>query len=165
MRPERKVAIIGGVSRGMVATEARMLAKEGAKVVFGNLRVDLCKRVEAEIKDSGGEAIYVLPEVTDASSWQNDDVVQRTGGDSRWAYRSVGHFPRPALGWSPLFRMRRPRRLRADLLMYSGSWHSGGSERMRCFHVPRWQDCSQGLVPEESNPFSSTLMLTHSPGP
>ena len=164
MRLEGKVAIISGGARGMGATEARMFATEGAKVVFGDMYDDLGKQVETEINESSGETIYVSLDVTDLASWQDDDVVQRTGGGSRWVYRSVGRFPRAALGWSSSLRMWRPWRLRVDLLRYSGRWHSGGSERMRCFHVPRWQDCSQGLVWDESNPFSSALMLTHSPG-
>ena len=81
MRLEGKVAIISGGARGMGATEARMFAKEGAKVVFGDLRDDLGKQVEAEINESGGEAIYVSLDVTDASSWQNavDTAVSRFG--------------------------------------------------------------------------------------
>ena len=81
MRLEGKVAIISGGARGMGATEARMFAKEGAKVVFGDVRDDLGKQVEAEISESSGEAIYVSLDVTDARSWQNavDMAVSRFG--------------------------------------------------------------------------------------
>ena len=81
MRLEGKVAIISGGARGMGATEARMFTKEGAKVVFGDVRDDLGKQVEAEINDSSGEAIYVSLDVTDLSSWQNavDTAVSRFG--------------------------------------------------------------------------------------
>ena len=81
MRLEGKVAIISGGARGMGSTEARMFAKEGANVVFGDLRDDLGKKVEAEISESGGEAIYVSLDVTDASSWQSavDTAVSRFG--------------------------------------------------------------------------------------
>ena len=81
MRLEGKVAIISGGARGMGATEARMFAKEGAKVVFGDVRDDLGKQVEAEISESSGEAIYVSLDVTDARSWQNavDMAVSRVG--------------------------------------------------------------------------------------
>ena len=81
MRLEGKVAIISGGARGMGATEARMFAKEGAKVVFGDVRDDLGKQVEAEISESSGEAIYVSLDVTDALSWQNavDMAVSRFG--------------------------------------------------------------------------------------
>ena len=81
MRLEGKVAIISGGARGMGATEARMFAKEGAKVVFGDVRDDLGKQVEAEINESSGAAIYVSLDVTDLSSWQNavDTAVSRFG--------------------------------------------------------------------------------------
>ena len=81
MRLEGKVAIISGGARGMGATEARMFAKEGAKVVFGDLRDELGKQVEAEINESGGQAIYVRLDVTNESSWQNivDTAVSRFG--------------------------------------------------------------------------------------
>ena len=81
MRLEGKVAIISGGARGMGATEARIFAKEGAKVVFGDMRDDLGKQVEAEINDSSGEAIYVSLDVTDLPSWQNavDTAVSRFG--------------------------------------------------------------------------------------
>ena len=55
MRLDGKVAIISGGARGMGATEARMFATEGAKVVFGDVRNDLGKQVEAEIIESIGE--------------------------------------------------------------------------------------------------------------
>ena len=81
MRLEGKVAIISGGARGMGATEARIFAAEGAKVVFGDLLDDLGKQVEAEINESGGEAFYVSLDVTDQSSWQNavDAAVSRFG--------------------------------------------------------------------------------------
>lgn len=81
MRLEGKVAIISGGARGMGATEARMFASEGAKVVFGDVLDDLGKQVEAEINESGGEAVYVPLDVTDESSWQSavDTAVSRFG--------------------------------------------------------------------------------------
>ena len=46
MRLEGKVAIITGGARGQGATEARMFAQEGAKVVIGDIRDDLGMQVE-----------------------------------------------------------------------------------------------------------------------
>ena len=74
MRLEGKVAIITGGARGQGAAEARMFAREGAKVVFGDILDDEGKKVEAEINEAGGEATYVTLDVTDEDSW--NDAVQ-----------------------------------------------------------------------------------------
>ena len=74
MRLEGKVAIITGGARGQGAAEARMFAREGAKVVFGDILDDDGKKVEAEINEAGGEATYVTLDVTDEDSW--NDAVQ-----------------------------------------------------------------------------------------
>ena len=50
MRLEGKVALISGGARGQGAEEARLFAKEGAKVVFGDVLDDLGLQVEAEIR-------------------------------------------------------------------------------------------------------------------
>ena len=69
MRLEGKVAIISGGARGQGAAEARMFAREGAKVVFGDILDDEGRKVEAEINEAGGEATYVTLDVTDEDSW------------------------------------------------------------------------------------------------
>ena len=74
MRLEGKVAIISGGARGQGAAEARMFAREGAKVVFGDILDDEGKKVEAEINETGGDALYVTLDVTDEDSWS--DAVQ-----------------------------------------------------------------------------------------
>ena len=51
-----KVALISEVARGQEATEARMLALEGAEVVFGDILDDEGKKVEAQFRKLGGEA-------------------------------------------------------------------------------------------------------------
>ena len=71
MRLEGKVAIITGGARGQGAAEARMFAREGAKVVFGDILDDDGKMVEAEINEAGGEATYVTLDVTDEDSWNS----------------------------------------------------------------------------------------------
>ena len=70
MRLEGKVAIITGGARGQGATEARMFAQEGAKVVIGDVRDELGMQVEAEIRELGGEAIYLHLDVTSEDDWQ-----------------------------------------------------------------------------------------------
>ena len=81
MRLEGKVVIITGGARGQGATEARMFAQEGAKVVIGDIRDDLGMQVEAEIRELGGEAIYLHLDVTSADDWQRaiDTAEQQFG--------------------------------------------------------------------------------------
>ena len=81
MRLEGKVAIITGGARGQGATEARMFAQEGAKVVIGDVRDELGMQVEAEIRELGGEAVYLHLDVANADDWQNavDTAEQRFG--------------------------------------------------------------------------------------
>ena len=70
MRLEGKVAVITGGARGQGATEARMFAQEGAKVVIGDIRDELGVQVEAEIRELGGEAVYLHLDVANADDWQ-----------------------------------------------------------------------------------------------
>src|SRR4030095_16146710 len=65
-----KVALISGGARGQGAVEARLFAREGAKVVFGDLLDDDGKHVEEEIRMQGGKAIYMHLDVTQAQDWQ-----------------------------------------------------------------------------------------------
>lgn len=66
-----KVALISGGARGQGAAEAQTFAREGAKVVFGDLRDDEGKKVESEIRAAGGDAIYVHLDVTSEMDWQS----------------------------------------------------------------------------------------------
>ena len=81
MRLEGKVAIITGGARGQGATEARMFAQEGAKVVIGDIRDELGMQVEAEIRELGGEAVYLHLDVASADDWQRavDTAEERFG--------------------------------------------------------------------------------------
>ena len=69
-RLDGKVAIISGGARGQGATEARMMAKEGAKVVFGDVLDDEGRKVEAEILEAGNEATYVHLDVSREEDWR-----------------------------------------------------------------------------------------------
>ena len=81
MRLEGKVAVISGGARGMGAAEARLLAKEGAKVVIGDIREEEGRQVEAEISEAGGEALFVELDVTKEGDWQRavEATVSRFG--------------------------------------------------------------------------------------
>ncbi|MCI0845959.1 MAG: glucose 1-dehydrogenase [Chloroflexi bacterium] len=80
-RLEGKVAIISGGARGQGATEAKMFAREGAKVVIGDLLDKEGKQVEAQINESGGEATYVHLDVTQEDDWRSavETAVSRYG--------------------------------------------------------------------------------------
>jgi cyclopentanol dehydrogenase len=81
MRLEGKVALISGGARGMGAVEAKLFVQEGAKVVIGDILEDEGQKLEAEIAESGGEAIFIRLDVTSADDWQNavDLAVNRFG--------------------------------------------------------------------------------------
>jgi cyclopentanol dehydrogenase len=66
-----KVALISGGARGQGAAEAQTFAREGAKVVFGDIRDDEGKKVESGIRAAGGDAIYVHLDVTSEMDWQS----------------------------------------------------------------------------------------------
>jgi 3alpha(or 20beta)-hydroxysteroid dehydrogenase len=65
-----RVAIISGGARGMGAETARVLAREGASVVIGDVLVDEGRAVAAEIAGEGrGAATFVPLDVTRADQW------------------------------------------------------------------------------------------------
>ena len=69
-RLDGKVALISGGARGQGATEAKLFAREGAKVVFGDVLDDAGRQVEADIRAAGGEATYVYLDVTSEDDWR-----------------------------------------------------------------------------------------------
>ena len=81
MRLENKVALISGGARGMGAAEARMFAREGAKVVIGDVLEAEGRQVEAQINEAGGECVFVLLDVTQESQRQHavETAVARFG--------------------------------------------------------------------------------------
>ena len=81
-RLDGKVALISGGARGQGAEEARLMAREGAKVVFGDILDDQGQQVEAEITESGLDATYIHLDVTRSSDWETavDTAVRKYGG-------------------------------------------------------------------------------------
>jgi NAD(P)-dependent dehydrogenase (short-subunit alcohol dehydrogenase family) len=76
MRLEGKVAIVSGGAGGMGTEEARLFAREGAAVTITDLLEDEGAKVEAEIAELGGRAMFLRADVTSEEDWR--DVVQKT---------------------------------------------------------------------------------------
>jgi NAD(P)-dependent dehydrogenase (short-subunit alcohol dehydrogenase family) len=70
MRLPGKVAIITGGAHGMGAEETKLFVREGAKVVIADVLEEDGKKLEAEIKQSGGAAMFIRTDVTAEADWQ-----------------------------------------------------------------------------------------------
>ena len=81
MRLAGKVALISGAAGGMGAEEARLFAREGAKVIIADVLEDEGRQVEADIRGAGGEAVFVPLDVTREADWEQGvgTAVQRFG--------------------------------------------------------------------------------------
>ena len=75
-----KVAWISGATSGIGAATARLFAREGAKVALVGRRLALSRRIAAELKAAGGEALPIGCDVSNER--QVRDSIRRT----------VGHF-------------------------------------------------------------------------
>ena len=71
MRLSEKVAIVTGGAHGMGEAEARLFAREGAKVVVADVLPEMGEAVAASIRADGGQAIFVKIDVTSEADWQN----------------------------------------------------------------------------------------------
>ena len=81
MRLQGKVALITGAAHGMGEAEAKMFAKEGAKVVVADMLEAEGQQVVAGIAEVGGEALFVRLDVTREEDWQKavETTVARFG--------------------------------------------------------------------------------------
>ncbi len=69
-RLDGKVAIITGAARGIGLATARLFAREGARVAIADIDAPRGEAAAAEIRDQGGEALFVPVDVTDPASVQ-----------------------------------------------------------------------------------------------
>ena len=81
-RLEGKVVLVTGAASGLGEADARLMAKEGAKVVVTTSRkLDQGRKVADEIGNEGGEAIFLKLDVTKESDWQEviAEVIKKYG--------------------------------------------------------------------------------------
>jgi cyclopentanol dehydrogenase len=71
-----KVAIITGAAGGQGATEAKLFASEGAKVVLTDISEELLQKTTTEIKELGGDVLGLVQDVSSEQGWK--DVVHQT---------------------------------------------------------------------------------------
>lgn len=69
MRLAGKVALISGGARGMGAVEARLFAREGARVVVADVLESEGRQVEAAIRGTGGDGVFVHLDVSSEVDW------------------------------------------------------------------------------------------------
>lgn len=82
MRLANKVAVVTGSAGGMGEAEAKLFAREGAKVVVADMLEAEGEAVAAAIAEAGGEAVYTRLDVTAEEDWQETvaTTVTRFGG-------------------------------------------------------------------------------------
>jgi NAD(P)-dependent dehydrogenase (short-subunit alcohol dehydrogenase family) len=87
LKPLRdQVVVITGASSGIGLTTAREAARRGARVVVSARSEDALRRLTEEINAWGGQAVYVVADVTKVNDLQRlaDTAIQRFGGFDTW---------------------------------------------------------------------------------
>lgn len=76
MRLENKVAIVTGAAAGVEGqlmgfggAAARMFAREGAKVVLTDIKVEMGEATAAQIRENGGDVVFLEHDVTSEERW------------------------------------------------------------------------------------------------
>ena len=70
MRLDGKVALVSGAASGMGQSEALIFAREGAKVVVGDVMEAEGRQVADKIKAAGGQAMFVKLDVASEAEWE-----------------------------------------------------------------------------------------------
>lgn len=78
---EGKVVVITGASSGLGEASARLLSRQGARVVLGARRVDRLQALVEDITRQGGQALALATDVTDRTQVQRlvDSAVESFG--------------------------------------------------------------------------------------
>jgi NAD(P)-dependent dehydrogenase (short-subunit alcohol dehydrogenase family) len=76
MRLRDKVALVSGGASGMGQSEAMIFAREGARVVVGDVLESEGRQVVDKISGAGGKAVFVRLDVTREADWQ--DAIKTT---------------------------------------------------------------------------------------
>jgi 3-oxoacyl-[acyl-carrier protein] reductase len=81
MRLKNKVAIVTGGARGIGKAYCKGLAKEGAKIVIGDIEVDLCKKLAEELESEGYEALPLKLDVSNEGDTLKmaDETIKKFG--------------------------------------------------------------------------------------
>jgi 3(or 17)beta-hydroxysteroid dehydrogenase len=69
-RVKDKVAIVTGAASGMGEASARLLAREGAKVVLSDINEVAGERIAGEISGQGGACVFLKHDVAGEPDWQ-----------------------------------------------------------------------------------------------
>jgi NAD(P)-dependent dehydrogenase (short-subunit alcohol dehydrogenase family) len=82
MRLKNKVAVVTGTASGIGRGTAKLLAKEGARVVGGDIDAEGGNQTTEEIRANGGESLFVKTDVTQSQQMKNlvEQAVRTFGG-------------------------------------------------------------------------------------
>ena len=134
MRLQGKVALITGAAHGMGETEAKMFAKEGAKVVVADVDDTEGQQVVAGIAEVGGEALFVRLDVTQEADWRQavDGTVATFGRldilvNNAGAVRRSNFFETSDAEWQDGFALKFFAHVKLARLLWPKLRASGGS--------------------------------------
>jgi 3(or 17)beta-hydroxysteroid dehydrogenase len=68
-RVSGKAAIVTGAASGMGAATARVLAREGARVLLTDVQAELGEEVARSIREAGGDGLFMAHDVVSEQAW------------------------------------------------------------------------------------------------